>query len=178
VAHPLPRAARDSLQQQLAPYRARFAAARWTQPASWHLTLVFLGSVEPARRDQLSGLLEAVGEQASPYRVRLDAGGGRVRRGEGVAWLGLSAGAGRLIELAAAVADGCPADSTSGAPPKRTPSAHLTVARKADDALVRALRDHALGAIATSWTVDRLQLVRSHLEPTGARYETLYEVTL
>jgi 2'-5' RNA ligase len=43
---------------------------------------------------------------------------------------------------------------------------------------VRALRDHALGAIATSWTVDRLQLVRSHLEPTGARYETLYEVTL
>lgn len=117
-------------------------------------------------------------EQAAPYRVRLAAGGGRVRHGEGVAWLGLSAGAGRLIELAAAVAEGCPDDITSGAPPKRTPSAHLTVARKADDALVRALRDHALGRLEANWTVDRLQLVRSHLEPGGARYETLHEAAL
>lgn len=178
MAHPLPPAARDSLQQQLAPYRARFTAARWTPPASWHLTLVFLGPVEPAFVHQLEGLLEAVGERASPYRVRLDAGGGRVRRGEGVAWLGLSSGASRLIELAAAVADACPVDITSGGPPKRTPSAHLTVARKANDALVRALRDHACGPLAARWTVDRLQLVRSHLEPTGARYETLHEVTL
>jgi 2'-5' RNA ligase len=95
-----------------------------------------------------------------------------------VAWLGLSAGADELIELATTVAEGCPTDLTTGPPPRRTPSAHVTVARKADEALVRALREQALGALRTSWTVDRLQLVRSHLEPDGARYETLHEATL
>ena len=117
-------------------------------------------------------------KQAAPYRVRLDAGGGRVRRGEGVAWLGLSTGAVELIELAAAVAEGCPTDITTGPPPKRTLAAHLTVARKADQALVRALSEQAHGALQAGWTVDRLQLVRSHLEPGGARYETLREATL
>ena len=116
--------------------------------------------------------------QAAPYRARLDTGGGRARRGEGVAWLGLSAGAGELIELAAAVAEGCPTDITTGPPPRRTPGAHLTVARKADEELVRALREQAQGVLEAGWTVDRVQLVRSHLEPGGARYETLHEATL
>jgi 2'-5' RNA ligase len=95
-----------------------------------------------------------------------------------VAWLGLSEGAGTIIETATLMADVCPADITDGPPPKRTPAAHLTVVRRADEAVIDALRRQAHGRLGVGWTVDRLQLVRSHLERDGARYETLYEATL
>ena len=60
--------------------------------------------------------------------------------GEGVAWLGLSAGAGRLIETATLTAERCPPEVTHGRPPRRTPSAHLTVVRKAHEGAIEALR--------------------------------------
>jgi 2'-5' RNA ligase len=178
MAHPVPGEVRAELERQLAPYRRAFRDVRWTRPASWHLTLLFLGSVAPDRVPDIGRLVDAVALRFDPYDVVVDHGDGRVRRGEGVAWLGLSAGAGRLIEMAIYTAGACPPGITDGARPKRTPSAHLTVVRKADTAVVQALREQAAGAIEVGWRVDRVQLVRSHLEPGGARYETLYEATL
>lgn len=166
------------LASQLEPYRLRYQQARWTRPASWHLTLLFLGSVDPGRVPDLRALVDLVAAQAAPYRIRADAGGGRARGDDGVAWIGLSEGAGRLIGLAADIATRCPPGVTQGAPPKRTPAAHLTVARRADHAVVRALREQRNGPLGVSWTVDRLALVRSHTEPAGARYETLHEAAL
>jgi len=97
---------------------------------------------------------------------------------DGVAWLGLEAGAGDVIETAEVVAAACPADITMGAPPKRTPAAHLTIARRADRELIAALETRSLGSLDAAWTIDRIALVRSHLGPGGSRYETLHEVTL
>jgi 2'-5' RNA ligase len=139
---------------------------------------LFLGSVDPARVVDLRALVDDVAAASHPYEVQVELGGGRLRRGEGVAWLGLGRGAGSLIETADAVAAGCPADVTDGARPKRTPSAHLTVARRADAALIEALREQAHGPLGDGWTVDRIELLRSHLEPGGARYETLHRSTL
>ena len=169
---------RVELRRQLAPYRRGHPDVRWTGPQTWHLTLLFLGAVAPGRIGELRRLVESVAVDVQPYRVIVADGGGRVRRGEGVAWLGLSEGAGTLIRAATLVADRCPPDLTEGARPKRTPSAHLTVARKADREVVRALREQMHGRIGISWEVDRLQLVRSHLGPGGARYQTLHEATL
>ena len=151
---------------------------RWTGPQTWHLTLLFLGAVAPGRISELRRLVESVALDVEPYRAIVADGGGRVRRGEGVAWLGLSAGAGTLIKAATLAADRCPPDLTEGPPPKRTPSAHLTVARKADREVVQALREQTHGRLGVRWEVDRLQLVRSHLDPGSARYETLHEATL
>ena len=127
---------------------------------------------------ELQRLLRSVAEAFRPYQVTADRGDGRTRGREGVGWLGLSTGAGTLIEAATFVAGHCPADITDGSPPKRTPSAHLTIARKADQALIDALRAKAHGPVEVSWEVDRVQLVRSHLDPGGARYVTLDEATL
>lgn len=151
---------------------------RWTSPQTWHLTLLFLGAVAPGRTDELRRLVESVAHDIERYRAIVADGGGRVRQGEGVAWLGLTEGAGTLIEAATLAADRCPPGLTDGPPPRRTPSAHLTVARKADRELVRALREQAHGRLGIGWEVDRLQLVRSHLHSGGARYETLHEATL
>jgi len=174
----VPVGVRERLAAQLAPYRARHRGVRWTRPESWHLTLLFLGSVHPDRVPELEEFIDQVAARQGPYRVSVEIGGGRLRGREGVAWLGLGRGAGALIASADAVAAGCPSGVTDGPAPKRTPSAHLTVVRKADQAVIDALRAQSHGDIGVSWTVDRISLVRSHLDPGGARYETLRESTL
>lgn len=169
---------RRELQAQLAPYRRAHERVRWTRPSTWHLTLLFLGSVAPSHVTELEHLVDEVASHVQPYRVWADRGDGRVGEDDGVAWLGLSEGAGELIEAASLAAAACPPDVSGGRPPKRTPSAHLTVARKADEAVVRALRERSCGPLGVGWRVERIELVRSHLEPGGARYETLHESTL
>jgi len=162
----------------MAPYRRRHTDVRWTRPESWHLTLLFLGSVDPARVPELHGLVDEIAVSVAPYRVAADHGDGRFRHAEGVAWLALGDGARTLVETATLTADRCPPDIAQGPPPKRTPSAHLTVVRKADEAVIEALRSQAHGPLSVSWMVDSIQLVRSHLEPGGARYETLHKTTM
>ena len=174
----MPAAVRTDLHRQLAPYRKAHRDVRWTRPETWHLTLLFLGSVAPDRVPELRVLVGDVANQTEPYRAVIDKGDGRGRRKDGVAWVSLTDGAGALIEAATLAARECPPDISDGPPPKRTPSAHLTVVRKADEAVVRALRDQAFGPLGVSWRVDRIQLVRSYLEPDGARYQTLHESTL
>ncbi len=174
----MPEDTRAQLHRQLAPYRRRHTDARWTRPRTWHLTLLFLGAVAPDRLPELEWLTRSVAEAFAPYHATADRGGGRTRGREGTAWLSLSAGAGVLIEAATFAADRCPADITDGPPPKRTPSAHLTVARRADQPLIEALRSQAHGPVVVNWEIDRVQLVRSHLDPGGAHYVTLDEATL
>ena len=178
IAHPVPPAARDILDRSLQPYRAHARGVRWTRPESWHLTLLFLGTVTPARVGELGTIIEQVAAERAPYHVTAAAGGGRISRGEGVGWLALDEGAATLIELAGALADRCPRDMSSGPAPRRTPSAHLTIARRADRAVIEALRRQVHGPLALRWRVDRIGLVRSQLEPDGARYETLHEFPL
>lgn len=162
----------------MAPYRSHHHDVRWTLPGSWHLTLLFLGAVRPERLPELRVLMEDVAGGLAPYRVRADAGGGRILRGEGVGWLGLSVGAGTVIALAHALAEACAPGVTDGPPPRRTPAAHLTVVRRAHPSTIEALRSQALGPLGIEWRVDRLSLARSYLERDGARYETLHEVTM
>ena len=174
----MPAQVRVKLRAQLAPYRKQHPNVRWTSPESWHLTLVFLGSVEASRVAELERLLDEVALATAPFDVLVDRGGGRPRHDGGVAWLGLSTGASTLIEAATLAAEGCPPDIVGGSPPKRTPSAHLTVVRKADEPVIESLRSQACGPLGVSWTVDAVALVRSHLEPAGARYVTLHQATL
>jgi 2'-5' RNA ligase len=162
----------------MAPYRRQHLDVRWTRLETWHLTLLFLGAVDPARVPELHHLIDDAAHEIAPYRAQVAHGGGRSRRGEGVAWLGLGDGAGALIEAATLIAANCPSDITEGPPPKRTSSAHLTIVRKADEAVIEALRSQAHGPLGVGWTVDALRLVRSHLDPAGARYETLHQTTL
>lgn len=184
IAHPVPESVRVRLWEQLRPYRDRHADVRWTERESWHLTLLFLGSVERDRVPELERLIDTAAAPQPPYAVAIGAGGGRpgrdggrIRR-EGVAWLGLGEGAETLLRLADRIHDLCPPDVTTGPPPRRTLSAHLTVVRRADGEVIAALRSTAHGPLEVGWTVDRLCLVRSHLGRGGARYETVHEAAL
>lgn len=149
---------------------------RWTDPAGWHLTLLFVGLVEPGRVSELVSLVDEVAATIAPYPVRAEQGGGRLQRSDGTAWLELTLGADALIEAATRLASACPAGIADE--PLRTRSAHLTLARRTDRTLIDAFVSQAHGPLGVGWHVDRLQLVRSHLEPAGARYETVHVATL
>lgn len=140
--------------------------------------MLFLGPVDATRVPELTSIIDSAALTREPYQARADHGDGRVRAGDGVAWLALSSGAGQLIALADTLSRTVPVGVTEGAPPRRTASAHLTVARKPDEALISALRSQELGRISVVWTIDRVALLRSHLSSDGARYETLHHCRL
>ena len=169
---------RGRLWVQLAPYRVRHPAVRWLEPETWHLTLLFLGSVPVGRVPALVSLVDDVAAQSPPVRVTIKAGGGRLRRQDAVAWLTFAGGADRIVALATLLATACPDGITTGPPPRRTPAAHLTVARHADRALLDDLTAQRYGPLRATWSVDRVALVRSHLAPSGAHYETQHEAAL
>jgi 2'-5' RNA ligase len=151
---------------------------RWLDPAGWHLTLLFLGSVPREHVPSLVALVDTVAAATSSVRLGISAGGGRVRPQESVAWLAVGTGARDLLAMADRLAAGCPDGITTGAPPKRTRSAHLTIARRADRALVEALAEERHGPLRAAWLAGRIALMRSHLGPGGSRYETVHEAAL
>lgn len=174
----MPAEARTTLDEALGLYRRRHATCRWLPVESWHLTLLFLGAVDPGRVAELERILAAVAATQAPFRVTVHGGDGRAGRDEGVAWLRIGAGASALLALADRLAAACPRDLTLSGAPRRAPSAHLTVARRATPAFVADLRDERLGRLRASWTIASVALLRSHLGPGGSRYETLGEAAL
>jgi len=159
----------------LAPYRDAHPTARWTTPDAFHLTLLFLGAVDPAQADRLAAVARDVATRGRPFAVRTGAAAGTLRDSEGgVAWLRLADGSHEVSLLSDALAERIPPAAIAGQrAPRRAPAAHLTVARKATQALIDDLAEERYGPVAAAWTADRIVLMRSHLGPERARYGTL-----
>ena len=121
IAHPLPADVGASLWTQLGPYRQRHATVRWLVPGSWHLTLLFLGSVPVEHVPALIALVDDVASAIGPFEVSIAAGGGRVRDGDGVAWLRVATGAGQVIALADRLAGVLPTGSQRRRPRRGEP---------------------------------------------------------
>lgn len=134
--------------------------------------------VAPERVGEVISVIETVAQDWRPFDVAIDAGGGHLGRRGSVAWLAVDEGAGDVIALADDLHHGLPDGLIIGAPPKRTQSAHLTIARRVSDDLIGALSGSAHGPISARWTVDRLLLHRSLLSPRGSTYERLHEAAL
>ncbi len=159
----------------LEPLREAFPGTRWVSADKLHLTLVFLGQTNSLRLQELVAAIDAVGSRGSSFEVSTGEAGGLPdgRRG-GVAWLRLSEGGAEVAHLALEL----DRDIGSGAYDDRhRPRPHLTVARRVDESVIAALREHAQ-SLDVSWTVDRLVLFRSHSAPAGSRYEQLHSTLL
>jgi 2'-5' RNA ligase len=142
------------------------------------VTLLFLGSVPATALPALRRASDETTATWPAFEIGLAAGAGRVQRGEGVAWLSVRRGAREVIELAGdldrAVREAAPAIRE----PRRAPSAHLTVARRADRSLLDALLHERHGTLRADWLADRVVLMRSHLGRAGAHYERVHETPL
>jgi RNA 2',3'-cyclic 3'-phosphodiesterase len=171
VAVGVPDLQRDRLAGCLETWRAVAPGFRWVTPESLHLTIRFLGGVEPGRLDALSDALRSLAVE--PFEVGVG-GIGSFGRGSAVrvVWLGLTAGGGALGRLAREVE--ARSASLGFEPEARPYNPHLTLARS------RQRRGDRLPELPPPpaippWTVTGFRLYRSRLGPGGATYSVLEE---
>ena len=138
--------------------RARDTPLRWTTRDQWHVTLRFLGNVDDL--EPVVGALTAIQRALEPVDAVLGPRAGVL--GHQVVYLPVSG----LDELATAVVE---ATRPFGEPPPtRRFRGHLTLARTKGGIVDRSSLD-----LSARWTVDHVELIRSHLGRGPATYETL-----
>jgi 2'-5' RNA ligase len=152
--------------------RADQPRLRWIPPDRWHLTLAFLGAVDPRRVDDLVARLTRAADRHPPLPLLL-AGAGRF--GQRVLWVGVQGAVADVGRLAASVAAG---SRRAGIPVEdRAYRPHLTLARGREGVdlapAAAALADYS----GPRWTASEVHLVRSHLG-RDVRYERLVSLPL
>lgn len=175
----------DDVRRQLAttvePARAGEAAGtgsssprrgwRWTRPEGWHVTLAFLGEVEPDRLEDVARA--GTGPAAGTGRIELRLGA-LGRFGRGVLHVTVAdRPVGTVAHLGARMQE---ALAAGGLPVhQREVTPHLTLAR------ARRGADPAMPSLqppSASWTVDEARVYASHLGPGGATYEVVERLPL
>ncbi len=153
----------------------RAIPGRRVPPENWHLTVRFLGDTPPETYERMLAAMGAasfgdsfvltfgcLGAFPRPKRAR-------------VLWLGAAEGAAELTALAAVV-EQCVVRAGFESE-KRRFSAHLTLSRLRPEQDVRALID-AVPPFPMQLHVHEFVVYRSHLSPSGARYEPLHRFAL
>jgi 2'-5' RNA ligase len=102
--------------------------ARWVVPEKLHLTLSFLGEVEPERAEAVARALEAVGVKHGPLVLKIEGGGSFGAPGHPrVLWAGVGGDTQALESLQVAVVSAL--EPLGFAAEERDYTAHLTLAR-------------------------------------------------
>jgi 2'-5' RNA ligase len=175
VAVPTPARLRAALAEASTSWRSRpdLAGLRWAEPASWHLTLAFLGATDPDRVPAITAALAQAAAQHRPWRAATGGLGGfpsaaRAR----VAWYGVADPDRALARLSAAIRAVVEIDQPAHF------RQHITLARARREPVDLRAWIAEGGAPAGHLPVYRVQLMRSHLGRGPARYETLATATL
>jgi RNA 2',3'-cyclic 3'-phosphodiesterase len=157
-------------------------AVAWTRPEQIHLTLNFLGNVECSRVDEFARTIEQTCLRSKPHLLRAQGIGcfPSASRPQ-IIWAGLAGAVAVLQELKKSLDESL---AKLGYVPETRPfHPHLTIGRvkqlKAADrrhlaATLPPWREKEFG----SWTAERIDLMRSTLSPTGAKYALLQSFAL
>jgi 2'-5' RNA ligase len=159
------------------------AGVRWVDPARMHLTLKFLGNVEPGLVDGIIDAIAGAAAGASPFSIHLSGlGMFPNERRPRILWAGVQGGLDALHQLREQIEESM---SGLGFPRERRPfSPHLTLGRVREPVYSGSIRRISAAVTSISleptepWPVDSVHLVRSTLTPGGARYSALASVPL
>ncbi len=171
----------DRLQSKLKE-QAPPDAVRWVRPRSIHLTLQFLGDVDPGRVEAIAQALRQVSLGRAPFSFEMrDLGVFPNARQPRVVWVGIVEPSGALAALQKEVSRAL--ESLGFEPEQRAFTPHLTLGRASRQAHRRALAE--LGELVTRFKagslcrvfVDRFVLMRSDLKPDGAVYTPMAVLT-
>ena len=158
------------------------SSAGWTNSDRMHLTLRFLGDVEPVRVEALTSSLAAAAGNFGPIELLAERLGcfPDVRHPR-VLWARVQDRGEQLAELQRRIASATAAFTREPEEPRFT--GHITLARikkitrpqaEAIAAFVHAAADHQFGA----WTAAHVELIRSELSSSGSQYTGVAEFPL
>jgi 2'-5' RNA ligase len=163
-----PPPARDAAAQVADELRSRGDHVAWVRRENLHVTMRFLGEVEPAGVGAIEDAVRATAAATAPFDAALGRAGAfpdaaRAR----VLWLGLREGGAEMKALAAALEEALVSRGVGRA--DRPFSAHLTLGRVRDGA-DWGRRLAAVQPPEARFRVDELRLVESELSPGGSRF--------
>ncbi len=172
-AVPLSEEVRESASQhiELLRERAPDARASWERPEKLHITLKFLGEIEPSRVVALSLAAERAAMQINSFTLSIEGAGAFPPRGlPHVLWLGIKDETGNLSSLQQSLER--EAEREGFTRDERAFHPHLTIARlrKPEGARQLAALHQQTGFEAVSFPVSKLLVIRSELGPKGSRY--------
>lgn len=173
VALEVPEWVRAHANEAVAALRRDDPVLRWSDPATWHVTLAFYGEVPERKLVQLTTRLARVAGRYSAVELAVRGVGTfpRAAARAQVLWLGVAADQGVLHALAdSAAAAARHAGIAVG--DHRSFHPHLTVARCRRPADLRAAVAALADVDAGTWSAGELHLIRSHLGPRP-RHETI-----
>lgn len=151
---------------------------RWVRPEGMHLTLKFLGNIEPKQVDPVSARIEEAVNEMGPFQVTVQGAGVFPNlRNPRVLWVGLTEGQEYLSTIYKNLQKGLKREGFK--PESRPYRPHLTLGRFRDGRKAGGILDEGLlesaAHLKESFTVDRINLIRSQLNPSGAVYTLLSE---
>lgn len=164
---PAARAALTALQDRLRDAAPGF---RWLDPATFHVTVKFLGDVDAAHRPAIEEIAAAAAQSTPAVTVAFEGVRAFPRRRDARVLVAALSAPSALARLAASLDTafvdlGVPAEGRAFRP-------HVTLARRRPGA-APPFPEVALDAPLPGFAADRLRLYRSRLSPAGAAYDEL-----
>lgn len=180
VALPIPEPVVLFLEQVQAQLQSSAMRIRWLATKNIHLTLTFIGDIDPSRVSVVAGQMDAAARRFPSFSL--------VARGVGVfpnlrkarvLWVGLAGDLDRLKLLQAGLESSLVSVGFNKASQRFR--AHLTIGRtrqRIDVRTIGAALEPLKNIASDSFRVDRLTLFKSILKPTGAEYTPLHTTHL
>ena len=179
VAIPLPDECLAILQQLQEKLRSFHADVRWVALPSLHLTLKFLGEVDPSIITELEESLNRASRSISPFSLKLQGIGCFPNlKNPRVIWCGVGGDVDKLSSLQQAVETACTALGFERE--ERAFQPHLTLGRVNGKRNLQPLLDYIkIGFEAqTCFTAHYYHVYKSTLKPQGAEYTVLSTIKL
>lgn len=185
VAIDLPEYVYKKLAEQVVHFKQRIQpeVVRWVKQKGIHLTLKFLGDVNPDKIGKIVRLLDSLGPLYEPFEVEVRGFGcfPNLRRPR-VLWVGVYESSGTLIDMHACLESGF--ESMGFKREVRPYHPHLTIGRVKRNVersevnhLSEILAMNEIGSLG-QFQVKEIYLIRSDLKPTGAVYSKLAAIRL
>ena len=180
IAIDFPEETRKALEDIQRALKQCGAGVRWVRPSSIHLTLKFLGNIQPAQVEDIARAVAQEIRDQPPITLR-PAGLGAFpsQRKPRVIWIGMEGEVQRLNGIQARLENAL--EPLGFAREKRGFRPHLTIGRVKDRRRLQPLVD----AMATldvppfnSFDANEIILYKSDLRPTGAIYTKLHRMPL
>lgn len=170
---------KEELKQLQRRLDERIKGFRWIKPELLHITLKFIGEVDPAFVSALYSPLRELGDKKAPFEISFEGLGcfpnsHRPR----VIWIGVHKGAEELVDLSMEINKVVTKLQSSFKKEKFVP--HLTLGRrqKKESLLLDDVIFKEEWSCSTTLYVDSFHIMQSTLKPSGPLYTSLEKIML